>query len=55
MNAGRGHIGLVCKKRDTDGPNALFMWGSNKYGQLGLWDFEARDTPTFVDSEFDPT
>jgi len=30
------------------------MWGSNKYGQLGLWDFEIRNTPTFLDVEFNP-
>lgn len=30
------------------------MWGSNKYGQLGLWDFNDRSTPCFVDTDFDP-
>lgn len=30
------------------------MWGSNKYGQLGLQDYEVRTVPTQVELEFNP-
>jgi alpha-tubulin suppressor-like RCC1 family protein len=53
---------VICRKRqkaeseqeDITLPNCLYMWGSNKYGQLGLWDFEDRPTPQFIDTDFDP-
>ncbi len=28
--------------------NSLYCWGSNEYGQLGLWDTENRNEPTLV-------
>jgi Regulator of chromosome condensation (RCC1) repeat len=53
LSAGKNHVGVICRKRprevndqeDQCLPNCLYMWGSNKYGQLGLWDFEDRSTP----------
>ena len=30
------------------------MWGSNKYGQLGVRDYEFRTTPTQVELDFNP-
>ncbi len=55
-------MGIICKKTNSDesidhesnANNCLYMWGSNKYGQLGLWDFDNRVSPTFMDSDFDP-
>lgn len=61
ISAGKNHVGIICRKNaevdnsgEETGSNCLYMWGSNKYGQLGLWDFNSRNTPSFVDSEFDP-
>jgi len=55
LSAGKAHVGVVLKrKNDDNGINSLYMWGSNKYGQLGLWDFENRNTPAFLDVEFNP-
>jgi alpha-tubulin suppressor-like RCC1 family protein len=61
ISAGKNHVGIICRKNNLDesidqegNNNCLYMWGSNKYGQLGLWDFNNRLSPTLMDSEFDP-
>ena len=53
LSTGKNHVGVICRKIPKGSneqefsslPNCLYMWGSNKYGQLGLWDFEDRSTP----------
>ena len=50
ISAGKSHAGAVIKRRSPvsqdDFEHALYMWGSNKYGQLGLGDFESKNKPT---------
>jgi alpha-tubulin suppressor-like RCC1 family protein len=32
ISAGKNHVGVVCKRRNDEDGNVLFMWGSNNYG-----------------------
>ena len=46
ISSGKGHAGAVIKRRSPvskdDFEHTLYMWGSNKYGQLGLGDFDCK-------------
>ncbi|CDW85161.1 UNKNOWN [Stylonychia lemnae] len=61
MSTGKAHVAIIVRRKNevdqSNGDvqmNSLYMWGSNKYGQLGLWDFDNRNAPTFLDVEFSP-
>jgi alpha-tubulin suppressor-like RCC1 family protein len=49
ISAGKAHAGAVVKRQSPvnskDSEYVLYMWGSNKYGQLGLGDSCKRDIP----------
>lgn len=32
LSAGRSHAGVICKRKGDNGPNCVYVWGSNKYG-----------------------
>ena len=50
ISAGKGHVGGIFSKGlssdDTIEETFLYTWGSNKYGQLGVGDYESRGSPT---------
>jgi len=41
-------VGAVTRKRESSGEQIVSMWGSNKYGQLGLCDYEDHNEPSEV-------
>jgi alpha-tubulin suppressor-like RCC1 family protein len=49
ISAGKGHAGAIIRRRSAvseyDFENVPYTWGSNKYGQLGLGDFDSRKSP----------
>eukprot|EP00347_Sterkiella_histriomuscorum_P016763 403351945 len=56
ISAMRSHVGALVKRQGNQdaSTNCLYMWGSNKYGQLGVQDFENRNSPTFIDTDYNP-
>ena len=52
VTLGKSHAGAIIKRSSPLSPDSTelvcFLWGSNRYGQLGLRDSEPRLTPTEV-------
>lgn len=47
---GNNHAFAVTRSADS---YQLYSWGSNKFGQLGHWDYENRSEPTLIDLDFE--
>jgi alpha-tubulin suppressor-like RCC1 family protein len=57
FSAGKNHVSAICssKKVHNGCGNCLYVWGTNKYGQLGTWDFDIRSSPTYIETDYNPT
>ena len=52
IDAGKSHAAAIVQFKEAKSVyNAIYIWGSNKYGQLGLWDLENRSSPTLIQSD----
>jgi alpha-tubulin suppressor-like RCC1 family protein len=32
VSAGKNHVGIICREKEGESTQYLYMWGSNKYG-----------------------
>jgi alpha-tubulin suppressor-like RCC1 family protein len=50
FHAGGNHAAAIIQRKQSEEAyeSLLFVWGSNKYSQLGLGDNQSRDQPTKV-------